>query len=330
MPGSNVRWPIPLLREPAFYPGQMGVPGTDSETGLRTDTHGTVFYVDPNAVGVSDQRDGTDPQHPLQTVATAIGKCQPYHGDVIAVMANNSWQYGNTADGRTTAIAEEVTLNVPGVRLVGISSAGQGVYWYPASNGGICIYVTALDCTIEGFMFSEGPTYTGCTAISAEWDGTTLFGENLTVRHCVFDDTVDIGIQAEYSWYCEFHHNWFLECDQYGIYTDAGGSSCDYCSIHDNWFTDCGTAAIALLGGAGANQVYNNAIYNGSAEAGAAATNEGINTTGGNDNIVYNNYLSCLLPVPANGDLDDLNTAAATDAWIGNHCLNGLQVTNPA
>jgi len=329
MPGANVSWPIPLLRQRIFYPGQFGVPGTDSEEGIRTDSHGTVFYVDPNATGVSDQRDGTDPRHPLQTVAAAIAKCQPYHGDVIAVMANNSWQYGNTADGRTTAIAEEVTLNVPGVRLVGVSSAGQGVYWYPASNAGVCITVHAIDCTIEGFFFSEGPTYTGCTAISAEWDGATLFGENLTVRHCVFDDTVDIAVQLEYSWYCHIHHCWFLECDQYGVYTDAAGSGTEYTSIHDNWFTDVGTAAIALLGGAGANRIYNNTIYNGNAEAGAAATNEGINTTGGNDNIIHNNFLSCLLPVPANGDLDDFCTAAATDAWIGNHCLNGLQVTNP-
>jgi len=306
----------------------MGVPGTDSETGIRSDTNGTVFYVDPNAVGVSDQRDGTDPNEPLQTVATAITKCQPYRGDVIAVMANNSWQYGNSADGRTTAIVENVTLNVPGVRLVGISSAGQGVYWTPASNAGTCITVTAIDCTIEGFFFDEG-AYTGCTAISAEWDGTSLFGENLTVRHCVFSDTVDIAIQLEYSWYCLIHDCWFLECDQYGVYTAAAGSGTDYSAIHDNLFLDCGTAAIALLGGADNNQIYRNRIFNTNAEAGAAATNEGINTTGGASNLITDNYLSCLLPVPANGDLNDFCTAAATDAWVGNHCLDGLQVTNP-
>jgi len=329
MPGPNVSWPIPLQRLPPWYPGQMGVPGTDSETGLRTDTHGTVFYVDPNAVGVSDQRDGTNPQDPLQTVAAAITKCQPYHGDVIAVMANNSWQYGNPADGRVTAISEEVTLDVPGVRLVGISSAGQGVYWYPASNGGTCITVTALDCTIEGFMFSQGPTYAGCNAISAIWDGLTLFGENLTVRHCVFDDTVDTAIQLEYSWYCDIHDCLFLECDAYGVYTAAAGSGTNYTSIHDNYFENCATAAIALLGGATDNQIYNNRIFNGNAQGAGVATDQGINTTGGGNNTIANNWLSCLLPVPANGDLDDLCTAAATDAWISNWCMNGQQVTNP-
>jgi hypothetical protein len=329
MPGANVSWPIPLVRLNPWFSGQMGVPGTDSETGLRTDTHGTVFYVDPNAVGVSDQRDGTDPNEPLQTVATAITKCQPYRGDVIAVMANNSWQYGNSADLRTTAIVEEVTLDVPGVRLVGIASAGQGVYWQPASNGGTCITVHAIDCTIEGFFFSDGPDYAGCNAISAEWDGTTLFGENLTVRHCVFDDTVDIAVQLEYAWYCEVYDCWFLECDEYGIYTAATGSGTDYTAIHDNLFIDIGTGAIALLGDAGNNHIYRNRIFNQSAEGGIAATNEGINTTGGTTNFVTENWLSCLLPVPANGDLNDFCSAAATDAWAGNYCLDGLQVTKP-
>jgi len=328
MPGTNVNWPVPLTRLNPWYPGQMGVPGTDTETGLRLHSTGAIFYVDPNAVGVSDQRDGTNPNDPLQTVATALTKCQPYRGDTIAVMANNSWTYGNAADGYATAINEEVTITVPGVRLVGINPSGMGVYWYPVSNAGTQITVHAIDCTIEGFVFSEGPTYTGCTAISSEWDGATLFGENLTVRNCVFDDTVDTAIALEYSWYCDIHHNIFWECDEYGIYVDVLGSGAAYNTIHDNIFHDC-AIAISLLGGCDLNHIWNNSIYNGSAQGAAAATNEGINTTGGRENQVFNNYFSCLLPVPANGDYNDLNTAAATDAWIQNYCMNGPATTNP-
>jgi len=329
MSGANVNFPIPILQLPPMFPGQFGVPGTGSPEGMRTDAIGAIYYVDPNATGVTDQRDGTNPECPLQTVAAALTKCNPYKNDVIVVMPNNSWQYGDATDGLTTAIEEEVTIDVPGVHLVGLSRSGMGVYWYPASNAGTCITVSAIDVTIEGFFFSEGPTYTGCTAISAEWDGATLFGENLTVRNCVFDDTVDIAIQLEYSWYCDIHHCRFWECDQYGVYTAAAGSGTDYTAIHDNEFIDCGTAAIALLGGADNNFIYRNRIFNTSAQGAAAAANEGINTTGGATNLVTENYLSCLLPVPANGDLDDFCTAAATDAWVGNYCMNGLQVTNP-
>jgi len=59
------------------------------------------------------------------------------------------------------------------------------------------------------------------------------------------------------------------------------------------------------------------------------STDEGIDTTGGQDNQVFDNYFSCLLPVPANGDLDDLCSAAASDSWLNCHCLDGDTVTNP-
>lgn len=328
MPGANVGWSTPLTRLTPWYPGQFGVPGTDAERGLRMHSTGTVFYVDPNAPGVSDARDGTNPDDPLATVAAALAKCQPYRGDVIAVMSNNSWQYGDPLDLYVTPISEEVTIDVPGVRLVGISPSGQGVYWYPASNGGVCITVHAIDVTIEGFFFSEGPTYTGCTAIASEWDGATLFGENLTVRHCTFDDTIDVAISLEYSWYCDIHDNVFWQCDEYGVFVDVGGSGVAYCAIHDNIFHDC-TIAISLLGGCDFNHVYRNSIYNANAQGAGVATDEGIDTTGGRENQVFDNWFSCVLPAGVNGDIDDLCSGSATDAWVGNHCTNGLLVTTP-
>jgi hypothetical protein len=307
----------------------MGVPGTDSETGLREHCTGTIFYVDPNYPGVSDQRDGTNPNDPLSTLAAALTHCVGYHGDVIAVMANNDWYYGNAADGYTLPIEEEVEITVPGVRLVGVSpSSSLGVMWTPASNGGVCITVSALDVTIEGFVFTEGNTYTGADGIYCEWDGATLFGENLTVRNCYFDDTIDVAIQLEYSWYCDIHNNVFMECDEHGILVDVAGSAIEYATIHDNIFHDC-AVAMELLGGCDHNHIYNNRIYNRNAQTGAAAANEGINTTGGAENMVMQNWFSCLLPVPANGDWDDLNTAAATDAWVQNYCMNGPNTTNP-
>lgn len=327
MPGANVTYPMPLVRQNAFNPGQQGVPGSSTRTGLRTHCTGVVFYVDPNYPGTSNARDGTDPTDPLTSVATALTKCQPYRGDVIAVMANNSWQYGNAADLYATAIAEEVTVTVPGVSIVGIIPSGSnGVVWTPASNGGTCITVHAIDVLIEGFIFTEG-AFTGLNAIACEWDGVTLFGENLTVRNCAFDGTVDTAIAMEYSWFCDIHHNVFCQNDAYGIYADTLGSGIAYCAIHENIFHDC-AIAMSLLGGSDNNHIWGNRIYNGNAQGGGAATNEGINTTGGDQNMVTGNWFSCLLPVGA-GDWNDLNTAAATDAWVGNYLLNGMNVTNP-
>ncbi|HUX76682.1 MAG TPA: hypothetical protein VMY40_08600, partial [Anaerolineae bacterium] len=120
MPSADVRWPMPLTRLNPFYPGQMGVAGTDTETGLRMNCTGTVFYVDPNYPGVSDARDGTNPTDPLLTVAAALTHCQPYRGDVIAVMANALWVHADHTLGYATPIREEVIVTVPGVSIVGV------------------------------------------------------------------------------------------------------------------------------------------------------------------------------------------------------------------
>ena len=295
------------------------------------DFAGTAYFVDPNHAKASNQHAGTDPQFPLRTVAEALTKVQYQRGDVILVGSNDAWNYAPYMfSDYATAIVEEVTIpyTASGVRIIGMNQGTMGVTWTPASNGGTCITNYAIDVVIEGFLFTEGLAYNGCDGIYALWDGASYFGENLTVRHCMFDDSVDTAIQMEYTWYCRIHDCIFWEVDEYGIYVDAGGDGIEYGLIHDNIFHDC-TVAMAILAGSDNNYIYRNQIYNASAEAGAAATNEGINLTGGAANVVADNFFSCLLPVPANGDYDDLNTTGATDAWINNHCLNGDATTNP-
>jgi hypothetical protein len=133
MPAPNVMWPPPLTRFPILWPGQMGVPGTDHDRGERMHCTGEVFYVDPNFPGVSDQRDGTSPTDPLETVATALTKVQPQRGDTIVVMANDYWYYAAGGQGVSTdyvtPISEEVTIpyTAAGVRIVGLSNSGLGV-----------------------------------------------------------------------------------------------------------------------------------------------------------------------------------------------------------
>jgi len=224
-------------------------------------------------------------------------------------MANNSWQYGTPTDGYTTPIAENAIIDVPGVRLVGISqSSSTGVVWQPATDGGTCITVTALDVSIEGFLFTQG-SQTGCDGISCIWDGTTAWGDNLTVRNCMFDDTVDTAISLD-------------------IYVLQPGNGVSFLDISENVFHDCATAAMSLVE-CTKSHIHGNSIFNTNAQVAAVATDQGITTSTGGLNQVYDNYFSCVLPVAANGDFDDLNTAAATDAWINNHTMNGDSVTNP-
>jgi hypothetical protein len=324
MPSSDVLWPIPLTRQNPWFPGQMGVPGTDTETGLRSHTTGAIFYVDPNFPGASDARDGTNPEDPLLTIAAALTKCQPYRGDVVAVMANNAWQFANPLDGQLVLPVGPVVVTVPGVRIVGVNPTGAlGVAWMPTDNNQTLITVHALDVLIEGFNFYEG-IFTGTRAIFSDW-GALKYGDNLTVRHCNFEDMA-IAIQLEYAWYCNIHSNVFRGGK--GIYVDPGGSGSAYNQIYGNIFDYCNFAL--QLPGTDHSHIYANSIYNLlAATAQVGATGAGIDLAAGAQNQIYNNWFSCALPAAANGDWDDFNVPGVGDAWVGNYCMNGLAVTNP-
>ena len=322
--------PLPLIRFNSLFPGAMGVPGSDEETGLRVHPTGTVFYVDPNFPGAEATRDGTNPTNPLSTVAAAIDRCQDHRGDVIIVGANSMWQYGKGGQGvadaeYTTVISEEVTLDKAGVKLIGVSPSTLGVTWNPASDGGTCITVTAIDCLIEGFVFAEGATYTACDGIYVEWNGTTMFGENCTIRNCTFagDDGCATGIQLEFAWYCDIVNNKFIQCTSRGIWVDTAGSGSAFNVISGNFFQDCVVAA-ATLHDTVDSLVIGNYVYNGTAAGGGAATNEGIDTLGGTTNLIANNFFSVL-----NADWGTFCRGVAGDAWVANMLMDQMAVVTP-
>jgi len=181
---------------------------------------------------------------------------------------------------------------------------------------------------VAGFCFQDSVFNAG-TGISCIWTGVATFGENAHIHHCFFYSDIATGIQLEYSW-----NNHITDCifqgPDYGIYCDPAQDGFAYNVIERCQFQDCSTGAItAASASTDDNLIKDCVVYNSNAQAPAAATNEGFNFTGGDRNTVADCYFSCLLPVPAAGDFDDLNTAAATDAWINCHCMDGPSVTNP-
>ncbi len=285
------------------------------------------FYVDPNNTLSSDSNSGEDPAYPLLTIARAVVLARALKGDTIYVIQNDGWQHGSATNND---IVESVTIPAakPGLSLIGVGFGSIGVYWEPAAALGTCLTILAIDTYIEGFTFWGNAAQ--ADGIYAEWDGATLFGDNITIRNCTFETTIDTAIELEFSWYNIIEGCLFSECAVVGIASAVGGSGCAFNRIYNNDFLEClGTGAMSLLGGADNNHIWGNRIFNSEAQGGALATLEGIDLTGGDENLVADNYFSCLLPVPANGDWDDLNTAAAGDAWVGNHCMNGLAVSNP-
>ena len=337
MPATNVSWPTPLMRLNPWYPGQMGVPGTDSEEGLRLDTEGTIYWVDPNHVDNNDGRDGTNPTAPLATVAAALTHCEAYRGDVIAVMHNGGWTYGNPLSAHVTPIQEAVTIDVHGVRLVGVSSSVLGVPWIPTANNDVLISVDALDVIIEGFCFWDSG-YTGVTAIATDWDGVTSWGENTTIRHCYFYD-VAYGVTLDYSWNDVIEDCQFFAMATAAIHNPSVNGEPDYLVIRDCIFRDntadinlpdCDevlvegcrfmdvTAAVAILAGDN-NQIFNNTI-----QGNPAGVNNYINLTAGLNNLVSRNSLACSI-----AQYDTTCSDAGSGSWGGNECSNGPTTAPP-
>lgn len=340
MPSANVRWPGPLIRLPPWMPGQTGgVEGTGNETGLRLHTTGTIFWVDPNYPGVWDaagnavNRDGTEPTSPCATIALALSKCQPYRGDVVAVMANGFWTDApKGAANYPLPITETVEVTVHGVRIVGVfPSSPLGVPWRGVAAGDTILTISAMDVLVEGFCFmgGAGDGLGNCNAIYSDWDSPTLWGDCLTVRDCFFDQDVLIGVQLDFVYNADIHHNSFQYCTTAGIYSD-GAPALDGCHFHHNLFMRVGEGATGAISVVNAThcKIDQNQIFNALAQAGAAATDEGIDTSGGGFNLVHHNVLSCDLGVAA-GNYGDFCNSAGTDAWIQNQLMDGVSITNP-
>jgi parallel beta-helix repeat protein len=304
---------------------------------IMGDFGGTVYFVDPNHARASNQHAGTDPSFPLRTVAYALTLCSAYTGDVIAVLNNSYWTYGNTAVGRATPIREAVTVNVPGVRIVGVSKSPLGVPWVPTGNNAECITVAAMDVEIEGFNFWEDAGYTGTTGILAQWDGPP-YGESLNVHDCYFYDLA-YGIQLDYTWNCIIRRCRFddistaaihnpsvfgepdylrvLECEFVDNTADINLPDCDYCLVEGNTFMDV-TAAIVMTNGD------NNTIATNSIEGAGGGANNFINLTGGSSNLVCANMLACTI-----AQYDTTCSDATSGAWVSNHCTDGSPVAPP-
>ena len=239
---------------------------------------------------------------------------------------NDAWTYGG---GSTwgTAVTEDVIVDIEGVHIIGVSADPLGVPWQPETDGGVCCTIEALGVEVAGFVFQD-PIYNAATGISCIWSGALTFGENAHIHNCFFYADLVAGIQLEYSWNNHIHDCEFQAPD-YGIYCDPAEDGFAYCVIERCTFHDCTTSAISATAGCDDNQVRECWVWNSAAQAAGAATNEGFDFTGGATNMVSNCFFSCLLPVPAAGDLNDLCSGSATDAWVGCHAMDGLVVATP-
>jgi hypothetical protein len=295
--------------------------------------------VDPNHPAASDQYTGLSASAPVRTVGRALAQCEPYSGDAILVMHNGGWTYASGVSGRDDPIQEAVIVTVPGIRILGVTpDSSLGVPWISTADNQTLITVRAMDVLIEGFCFWS-PAYTGCTGISAMWDGASgYYGENLTVRRC-YVYKLDYAIKLDYTWNCRVVNCRFEGMDTAAIHNpsvygepdyttiqdcvflenlaDVGLADCDHCLIETNTFMDV-TEAIKITDGD-----YNTIVTN-SIEGDPTGVNNYINLTGGGNNLVGSNLLACTI-----AQYDTTCSDATSGSWVANQCTNGPTTAPP-
>jgi hypothetical protein len=195
----------PLVKDPAFYPGQWGIPGSDSPLGIRMFPEGVTYYVHSENLAANDLNAGTNPMYPLATIAQGLTNCTAGQNDVVVVV------------GQATAypVAAEVLWNKNYTHLVGISpdlyGVGQRVRIVaPAAIAATHVMtVSGAGCMIKNIQFNNE------NAAAADSGALSLSGQR-----CLFEDVFFLGMfsavaaarAGSYSLTISGDENQFVRC----------------------------------------------------------------------------------------------------------------------
>ena len=172
---------LPLVRLYPWYPGQMGVAGSDVQRGLRWAPEGIVLYVDENHPNATANNDGTDPENPINSVQTAVNR-----------LISFATAFASSLEGSVIVVAAEATIaetvTVPataptGCTILGAGGSNHQPTWTAATAAGTALTILQTGWTVEGFTFEAGTE-----GHSIDLVGTGSTGAyKTTIRNCRFD-----------------------------------------------------------------------------------------------------------------------------------------------
>lgn len=260
--------PIPalpgVLRQQPFYPGQMGVPGSDISRGIRYQPRGVTLYVDSGHNNATAVGDGTDPENPLTTIEQAITNLVNWYAD------------GEEVDYSTIVVSGAVTEAIsitdytthPGhVTIAGIGPSPFSPYWTSGAAASPCIIMGAVGWRVTGFRFyvpaAAAAVVVPCTQAPY---GANAIGIRTVIDNCYFDGSVNTGLYG-----IDLHgapYNVNILNNIFGFITGVGGACIDSTNtgyadayrtyIANNWFHESTTGIDASLNvGAVIDNVFN-------------------------------------------------------------------------
>jgi hypothetical protein len=172
---------LPQIRLQPFYPGQMGVDGSDVPRGIRWAPTAIVLYVDENHPGATAAAD--DPENPLTTVALAVTRL------IAFATATSSNLYGSAiVIGAGATVAETVVVppTAPrGVSIIGAGGSRHRPTWAAAAADETALTLRQQEWTVEGITFEAGAEGTGIRL--DEVPGTSYISYKTVIRNCQFD-----------------------------------------------------------------------------------------------------------------------------------------------
>lgn len=174
---------LPQIRLQPWYPGQLGVSGSDVPRGLRWAPTAIVLYVDENHPGASADADGTDPENPLTTVQQAVDNL------IAFATATSSNLYGSCiVIGAGADVAESVIVppTAPrGVSIVGAGGSRHRPTWTAATAPGTALTIRQQEWTVDSITFEVGAE--GTAVRLDEVPGSDYISYKTVIRDCQFD-----------------------------------------------------------------------------------------------------------------------------------------------
>lgn len=307
---------VPLVSMNPWYPGQLGVHGSDTPRGMRWQSSGVTLWVDNTHADCSNAHDGTDPEHPLQTIAGAVAKA-------VALQALYS-NIGITiiVQGATYTESVTVTTTAPTrCSIIGIDYPA----WVSAAATDPCLLLGQAKWEIAGFYFNCPATDAGI-AVNASGDyayihdnvftggftGVDLIGITTDVR--IENNIFELQHTAGSAGFAIFNTGATVQTGtviQGNIFRNADNYvACDMSNgvVAGNYFADAGS------------------LY-------TAAWKLDTTPGAGNNNIVVGNYM------PGDYSVVGGFRGGAADSWLGNYgndlaepelSDSGITIANPA
>jgi hypothetical protein len=173
---------LPQVRLQPWYPGQLGVSGSDVQRGLRWSPTSIVLFVDPDNNNASDAADGTDPENPLVTVQQAVNQliafqtsmAESLEGSVIVIAAQST-------------VSEDVLVPVTAPAWCTIMGTGNGTYnpiWDGDDADTPNLHIRQQGWRVTGIRFRPPAN---SSAIRLDWRlGTTDDGNFCMIDHNKF------------------------------------------------------------------------------------------------------------------------------------------------